>query len=361
MGAVLGAVAADDRAGAGKEALGVLRTAAVVDTGGREAVAGGEREGKPAAHAEADHADLAGAIRPSRQPGADSLDIVVGPPLPRAQIADDRAHAGDPPAPREQIGRHGQEPLPRQPVGLVSQIGAHSTDVVDHHNSRPRALPRRRRQIGRQFASSSANALHPRDHAFGGQGRASERHSGREHDLRRTAQTQLLGPFGNADHDVADLLACLDVAVGLDDLVQWIASVDDRLERSGLEQSLDVLHQLLVVLGNREQDLLAAEQRCDERQERILGERPELRREVDPVSLQQSPAAPERALADRVEDDVVALLVPCEVVGRVVDDPVGAQTFDQRQVLGGADRGHVRAEALQELDRRRADGSGARR
>lgn len=49
LGAVLGSVAADDRARAGKEALGVLGTASVVDAGGREAVVGGEREGEPAA------------------------------------------------------------------------------------------------------------------------------------------------------------------------------------------------------------------------------------------------------------------------------------------------------------------------
>jgi hypothetical protein len=93
-------------------------------------VVGGEREGKPAAQAEADHADLAGAIRPSRQPGANSVDIVVGPPLPRAQIADDRAHAGNPSAPRKQIGRRGQKALARQPVGLVSQVGVDSAGVV---------------------------------------------------------------------------------------------------------------------------------------------------------------------------------------------------------------------------------------
>ncbi len=35
----------------------------------------------------------------------------------------------------------------------------------------------------------------------------------------------------HGDHDVADLLPGLDVPVGLDDLVQGIAPVDDRLER----------------------------------------------------------------------------------------------------------------------------------
>ena len=38
-------------------------------------------------------------------------------------------------------------------------------------------------------------------------------------------------------NDVADLPACLDVAVGLDDLVQRIGPVDQRRERSGLDQA----------------------------------------------------------------------------------------------------------------------------
>ena len=86
--------------------------------------------------------------------------------------------------------------------------------------------------------------------------------------------------------------------------------------------------------------------------------RTQLRREVDPARFQQSLASAERALADRIEDDVVRLLVLGEVLGRVVDDSVGAQAPDQFHVVGVADRGHVGAEVLHELDRRRADGAG---
>ena len=42
--------------------------------------------------------------------------------------------------------------------------------------------------------------------------------------------------------------------------------------------------------------------------------------EVDPAALQRAFAAPERVLADRVEDDVVRLAVLGEVVLGVVDD-----------------------------------------
>jgi hypothetical protein len=40
----------------------------------------------------------------------------------------------------------------------------------------------------------------------------------------------------DAEHDVADLLSHLDIPVGLDDLLQPIAPVDERPERPGLEQ-----------------------------------------------------------------------------------------------------------------------------
>ena len=85
---------------------------------------------------------------------------------------------------------------------------------------------------------------------------------------------------------------------------------------------------------------------------------PQFRREVDPAGSQQSPATAERALPDRVEDHVVCLVVLREVLGRVVDDPVGAQAPHQLHVLRVAGRGHVGTETLQQLDRRRADGSG---
>ena len=62
----------------------------------------------------------------------------------------------------------------------------------------------------------------------------------------------------NVDHDVADLLARLDVPVRLHDLVQPIPPVDERLERAGLEQLLEVPHHLLVISRNAKQDLLPA-------------------------------------------------------------------------------------------------------
>jgi hypothetical protein len=90
---VLGSVAADDRAGAGEEGLDVLRDHAVVDAGGLKAVAGGEQQREPATHAEPDHADLPGAVLPTGQPGADGLDVLIGPSLSCAKVADDCARS----------------------------------------------------------------------------------------------------------------------------------------------------------------------------------------------------------------------------------------------------------------------------
>src|SRR5580704_7751098 len=56
-----------------------------------------------------------------------------------------------------------------------------------------------------------------------------------------------------------------------------IRSVDDRSELSGLDQLSEVPNHRLVMLRNREHDLLAAMQRADERTERILGQRTQLR------------------------------------------------------------------------------------
>jgi hypothetical protein len=106
----------------------------------------------------------------------------------------------------------------------------------------------------------------------------------------------------------------------------------------------------LVKLRKGKHNLLATKERSDEHQDQEQ-ETP-LRREIDPARLQQPPASAERALADRIEDHVVFLIVLREVLRRVVDDPGGAQAPDQLHVLCGADRGDADADALQELDRR---------
>jgi len=106
------------------------------------------------------------------------------------------------------------------------------------------------------------------------------------------------------------------------------------------------------MLRNGEQGLLAAMQRGNERAERILGQRTQLRGDVDPARFQKPFALAEGALANRVEDRVLSLVVLSEVLRRVVDDSVGAQATDQLHVVGAAYRGDVGTQALQKLDRR---------
>ena len=66
----------------------------------------------------------------------------------------------------------------------------------------------------------------------------------------------------------------------------------------------------------------------------------------------------EGALADRVEDHIVGLVVLGEVLRRVVDDLAGTQPPDQLHMFSTADRGDVDIQTRQQLHRRRADGSG---
>jgi len=87
-------------------------------------------------------------------------------------------------------------------------------------------------------------------------------------------------------------------------------------------------------------------------------EDPDIRRDVDAALFQQPTAATEGALAHRIENEVVPLVILREVRRLVVDDSVGSQALDQGHVRGSAHRGYIGSEALGDLDRRRADGSG---
>ena len=66
----------------------------------------------------------------------------------------------------------------------------------------------------------------------------------------------------------------------------------------------------------------------------------------------------QRMVRDVVQDEVVALAIPGEVVGRVVDDVVGTDGADHLEIPRAADAGHLRPERLGDLDRERADAAG---
>jgi hypothetical protein len=89
----------------------------------------------------------------------------------------------------------------------------------------------------------------------------------------------------DADHDIADFLPCLDIPVCVDDLIQPIFPVDERLEPSGLDQLPEMPYRRLVKLRKGKHDLLAAKERSNEHQDHEQ-ETP-FRREIDPARLQQ--------------------------------------------------------------------------
>ena len=69
--------------------------------------------------------------------------------------------------------------------------------------------------------------------------------------------------------DVADLLAAFGAAIGLDDLIQWVPAVDERLVLARCDEAFEVLDPLRVVVRDRKQYLPAPKQRGDERQDRV--------------------------------------------------------------------------------------------
>ena len=150
QGAIPAAEAADDRAGPGEQVRRVLGHRAVVDAGHVVAMVRGQQEGEAPAHAEADHADPAGAAWLADQPVPDRLHVLEDPPLPPPHVADRGPHAGQRAAPGEQVRHGSQVALAGQPVRLVAHVLAHAHGVVDDHHARPGRRARRRGQVHRQ-------------------------------------------------------------------------------------------------------------------------------------------------------------------------------------------------------------------
>jgi hypothetical protein len=78
-------------------------------------------------------------------------------------------------------------------------------------------------------------------------------------------------------------------------------------------------------------------------------------RQVQAARLQHRTAASERALPDRVEDDVIAVVLLGEVHRVTVDDPLGAEPTHKLDMRGSADRGHLHTEVGEQLHGGAAD------
>ena len=77
-----------------------------------------------------------------------------------------------------------------------------------------------------------------------------------------------------------------------------------------------------------------------------------------PVGLQGTAQIGNRAIADVIENQVVALRALREIFLRVIDDPVGAERAHQVDVARAAHAGDFGAEMFGDLYRERADAAG---
>ena len=129
----------------------------------------------------------------------------------------------------------------------------------------------------------------------------------------------------DAEHDVAGLLAGLDVASRLDDLVERVGPVDHGPVLPRFHELLDEQEVLLAIAADPERRPSAPDEAGDESEERDVVQEPEIHRDVDPAGLQGAATAAKRVLADRVEDHVVRLAVRREVLGEAVEDVARAE------------------------------------
>src|SRR5229473_4876810 len=159
-------------------------------------------------------------------------------------------------------------------------------------------------------------------------------------------------------HDIAGLLPGFDVRGRLDHLLQRVATIDHRPVLPRLDELLEEEDVLLRVLRYRERHLLVSDPAGQQGEYRNVPHEPGVGVDVDPARPHRASAAPERVLADCVEDDVVRLAVLGEVFLRVVDDLVGSERGHELEVLGVAHRRDVGAEVLGELHPCGADGPG---
>src|SRR6266516_3538238 len=158
----------------------------------------------------------------------------------------------------------------------------------------------------------------------------------------------------HGEYDVSCLLLRCHVPGRLDHVLQRVATIDDRPVSPGLDELLEEEDVLLrVARWYLEDHFLVSDPRGPQRQHEILEP---VGCQVAAAPLQRVSAAPERVLADCIEDDVVRLAVLGEVFLRVIDDPLGSERSHELEVLGVAHRSDVGFEVLGELHPCSADG-----
>ena len=136
-----------------------------------------------------------------------------------------------------------------------------------------------------------------------------------------------------------------------DDVVERVAPIDHRPVLAGLDQLPDQDDVLLRVARDPERHALVSDPPGHQRQHRDLPQEAEVGVDEGPARLQRASAAPERLLADGVEDDVVRLAVLREVLLQAVDHAIRPKRAHELDVLRVAHGRDVGAELLRELHR----------
>src|SRR6266516_734747 len=134
------AVAPDDRARAGQRRLGVGGDHTVIDRRGGVLPAWRAQQREAAAHAEADHPGLAGAVGARGQPAAARVQDLEGRTRPGLQLPEHAADAAQPELAVEQVGCQRQVAERGQPVRVGPGVRVQAERLVDHHHARPRSL-----------------------------------------------------------------------------------------------------------------------------------------------------------------------------------------------------------------------------
>src|SRR5919106_1656974 len=160
---------------------------------------------------------------------------------------------------------------------------------------------------------------------------------------------------GDREHHVARLLSGLDVAVGLDDVVERVRPVDYRSECRISERGPDGCDVPASVQWQRESDPAPAPEPSRHRQAQVREAWTELGGHVVPAISEEALTSPERRLADSVEHEVEVGSGGGVVLRRVVDDPGRTKTSHEVEVLGGGYRRDDGAAGDEKLHGCRAD------
>ena len=129
-------------------------------------------------------------------------------------------------------------------------------------------------------------------------------------------------------------MSFFDVAVGVGDLLQRIAPINHRCERTGFRQFCEELYVFPVSGSRSRNDPLGTRERYPGSPEHVR-KGPEYQQETSPFREQMF-ASGVRKGPGGVDDDIVDIADFANIFFRIVDDPVSPEGPDQRDITGAA-------------------------